>query len=78
MRPCWRAMPGEGRAPTPHRPGPGGGGGREVPQANAVVLLLEDLLVVRMEKVRRNIHQLSPSMLALWLGNEVVIDVTNV
>jgi hypothetical protein len=49
-----------------------------VPQADAVVLLLKDISGLRMDKVRRNIHQLSPSTLALRLGNMVLIDVTNV
>jgi hypothetical protein len=42
------------------------------------VLLLEDISAVRMDKKRRNVHQLSRSTLASRSGNMVLVDVTNV
>ncbi|KAL3798300.1 hypothetical protein ACHAW5_010637 [Stephanodiscus triporus] len=55
-----------------------GGDGQEVPNADQVKLLLEDIAAVRMDKIRRNVHQLSASTLTTRGGTEIVIDVTNI
>ncbi len=43
-----------------------------------MLLLLEDILSMRMDKMRRNVHQLSWLTLTLQSGNIVLIDMTNV
>lgn len=58
--------------------GDGGDGGREVPNADMIKLLLEDIAAVRMDKIRRNVHQLSSSTLGMRSGTDIVIDVTNI
>jgi GINS complex subunit 2 len=58
--------------------GDGGDGGGEVPDADAVRLLLEDISAVRTDKIRRNVHQLSSSTLRDRSSTEIVIDVTNI
>ncbi|KAL3810323.1 hypothetical protein ACHAXA_008258 [Cyclostephanos tholiformis] len=58
--------------------GDGGDGGREVPNADMIRLLLEDIAAVRMDKIRRNVHQLSSSTLGTRGPTEIVIDVTNI
>lgn len=58
--------------------GGGGGGGAEIPNAHAIKLLLEDIASVRMDKIRRNVHQLSSTTLKARSGTEIVIDVTNI
>ena len=60
--------------------GGGGGeeGGIEIPNADAIKLLLEDIANVRMDKIRRNVHQLSSSVLTVRNRSEIIIDVTNI
>lgn len=58
--------------------GDGGDGGREVPNADMIKLLLEDIAAVRMDKIRRNVHHLSSSTLGMRSGTDIVIDVTNI
>jgi len=53
-------------------------GGIEIPDADAIKLLLEDIANVRMDKIRRNVHQLSSSVLTVRTRSEIVIDVTNI
>lgn len=53
-------------------------GGIEIPNADAIKLLLEDIANVRMDKIRRNVHQLSSSVLTVRTRSEIVIDVTNI
>lgn len=55
------------------------GGDAEIPDADAIKILLEDIASVRMDKIRRNVHQLSQSTLRKAGGRtESVIDVTNI
>ncbi|KAL7524377.1 hypothetical protein ACHAWF_000928 [Thalassiosira exigua] len=58
--------------------GDGGGGDTEIPEADKVKILLEDIAAVRTEKIRRNVHQLSASTLTRSGKHEAVIDVTNI
>ena len=53
-------------------------GGIEIPNADAIKLLLEDIANVRMDKIRRNVHQLSSSVLTVRTRSEIIIDVTNI
>jgi len=41
-----------------------GGGGEEIPNAAQVKLLLEDIATVRMDKIRKNVHDLSNNTLS--------------
>ncbi|KAL7438145.1 hypothetical protein ACHAXH_008402 [Discostella pseudostelligera] len=51
----------------------------EIRNADQIKLLLEDIAAVRMDKIRRNIHQLSSSTLRnRTTMNESIIDVTNI
>jgi len=51
----------------------------EIRNADQIKLLLEDIAAVRMDKIRRNIHQLSSSTLRTRSTmNESIIDVTNI
>ena len=54
------------------------GGDTEVPNADRIMILLEDIQAVRMEKIRRNVHQLSSSTLRTRSKVESIIDVTNI
>lgn len=54
------------------------GGDSEIPNADQVKLLLEDIASVRMDKIRRNVHQLSASTLKQPRRTESIIDVTNI
>lgn len=54
------------------------GGDTEIPNGDQVKLLLEDIASVRMDKIRRNVHQLSSSTLKTRSKIESVIDVTNI
>ncbi|KAL7495720.1 hypothetical protein ACHAWT_004016 [Skeletonema menzelii] len=56
----------------------GNGGESEVPNADQVKLLLEDIQRVRMDKIRRNVHTLSAQTLKTKGKYENVIDVTNI
>mmetsp|Transcript_26904 Transcript_26904/g.49508 ORF Transcript_26904/g.49508 Transcript_26904/m.49508 type:complete len:311 (-) Transcript_26904:365-1297(-) len=56
----------------------GDGGDSEIPNADQVKLLLEDISSVRMDKIRRNVHQLSASTLKQRSKIESIIDVTNI
>lgn len=56
----------------------GDGGESEVPNADQVKLLLEDIQRVRMDKIRRNVHQLSSQTLKTKSKYESIIDVTNI
>ncbi len=52
----------------------------EIRNADQIKLLLEDIAAVRMDKIRRNIHQLSVSTLRIrnTSASESIIDVTNI
>ena len=54
------------------------GGDTEIPNADQVKLLLEDIASVRMDKIRRSVHQLSSSTLKTRSKKEIIIDVTNI
>jgi GINS complex subunit 2 len=56
----------------------GDGGESEVPNADQVKLLLEDIQRVRMDKIRRNVHTLSSQTLKTKSKYESIIDVTNI
>jgi len=56
----------------------GDGGDSEIPNADQIKLLLEDIASVRMDKIRRNVHQLSASTLKQRRKIESIIDVTNI
>ena len=56
----------------------GDGADSEIPNADRVKLLLEDIAAVRMDKIRRNVHQLSASTLKARSKTESIIDVTNI
>ena len=56
----------------------GDGGESEVPNADQVKLLLEDIQRVRMDKIRRNVHTLSAQTLKTKSKYESIIDVTNI
>eukprot|EP01082_Thalassiosira_pseudonana_P006662 g5835.t1 g5835 contig20:260052-260969(+) len=56
----------------------GDGGDSEVPNADQVKLLLEDIATVRMDKIRRNVHTLSSQTLTKGSRTESIIDVTNI
>ncbi len=56
----------------------GDGGESEVPNADQVKLLLEDIQRVRMDKIRRNVHTLSVQTLKTKSKYESIIDVTNI
>jgi hypothetical protein len=58
--------------------GAGSDGVAEIPHADQIKLLLEDIGAVRMDKIRRNVHQLSGSTLRHRSSTESVIDVTNI
>lgn len=53
-------------------------GDNEIPNADQVKVLLEDIQSVRMDKIRRNVHQLSSSTLKTRSRIENIIDVTNI
>lgn len=55
-----------------------GDGDGEIPNSDQVKILLEDIATVRMDKIRRNVHQLSSSMLKERSKIESIIDVTNI
>ncbi|KAL9179357.1 hypothetical protein ACHAXT_008647 [Thalassiosira profunda] len=50
----------------------------EIPDADQIKILLEDIAAVRIEKIRGNVHQLSTSTLVARSTAESVIDVTNI
>lgn len=56
----------------------GDGGESEVPNADQVKLLLEDISRVRTDKIRRNVHTLSAQTLKAKSKYESIIDVTNI
>ena len=56
----------------------GDGGESEVPNADQVKLLLEDIQRVRMDKIRKNVHTLSAQTLKTKSKYESIIDVTNI
>ena len=56
----------------------GDGGESEVPNADQVKLLLEDISRVRTDKIRRNVHTLSAQTLKTKSKYESIIDVTNI
>lgn len=56
----------------------GDGGESEVPNADQIKLLLEDIQRVRMDKIRRNVHTLSAQTLKTKRKFESIIDVTNI
>lgn len=57
----------------------GMGGNEEVPQAEVVRVLLEDISMVRMDKIRRNVHTLSAQTMAVSLEKPMpVLDVTGI
>jgi len=56
----------------------GDGGESEVPNADQIKLLLEDIQRVRMDKIRRNVHTLSAQTLKTKSKYESIIDVTNI
>jgi len=53
-------------------------GDNEIPNADQIKVLLEDIQSVRMDKIRRNVHQLSSSTLKTRSKIENIIDVTNI
>lgn len=55
-----------------------GGGDTEIPNADQIKILFEDIATVRMDKIRRNVHQLSSSILKQRSKTESIIDVTNI
>jgi len=57
----------------------GMGGNEEVPQAEVVRVLLEDISMVRMDKIRRNVHNISAQTMAGSLEKPMpVLDVTGI
>ena len=54
------------------------GGDSEIPNADQVKLLLEDIATVRMDKIRRNVHTLSSQTLTRTSKTESIIDVTHI
>lgn len=53
-------------------------GNVEIPNADTVKLLLEDIAAVRMDKIQKNVHSLSSSTLKTKTSTESIIDVTNI
>ena len=62
--------------------GTGAGGGAasdsELPDADRIKLLLEDIATVRMDKIRKNVHTLSSQILSRPSTVQPIIDVTNI
>lgn len=59
--------------------GSGGDGTVEIPNADTVKILLEDIATVRMDKIRRNVHTLSAESMSKEDGSSLpVIDVTGI
>lgn len=69
---------GSSSSETPGATAGGEEGGIEIPNGDAIKLLLEDIANVRMDKIRRNVHQLSSSVLTVRTRSEIIIDVTNI
>ena len=53
-------------------------GDSEIPNADRIKLLLEDIATVRMDKIRKNIHTLSSQILSRESKVQPIIDVTNI
>lgn len=61
------------------RSGSGSGAGdSELPDADRIKLLLEDIATVRMDKIRKNVHTLSSQILSRPSRVDPIIDVTNI
>ena len=59
--------------------GSGGSGEEEVPQAEVVRVLLEDIAMVRMDKIRRNFHSMSADTMGKSLEMPMsILDVTGI
>ncbi|KAL3804931.1 hypothetical protein HJC23_006703 [Cyclotella cryptica] len=58
--------------------GGGSAGDSEIPDADRIKLLLEDIATVRMDKIRRNVHTLSSQILSRPSRVQPIIDVTNI
>lgn len=53
-------------------------GDSEIPNADRIKLLMEDIATVRMDKIRKNIHTLSSQILSRESKVQPIIDVTNI
>ncbi|KAL7501841.1 hypothetical protein ACHAWX_000390 [Stephanocyclus meneghinianus] len=58
--------------------GGGASGDSEIPDADRIKLLLEDIATVRMDKIRKNVHTLSLQILSQPSRVQPIIDVTNI
>jgi GINS complex subunit 2 len=56
----------------------GSAGDSEIPDADRIKLLLEDIATVRMDKIRRSVHTLSSQILSAESRVQPIIDVTNI